>query len=271
MDESRVALVTGAGRGIGRHLAVGLADQGLAVGLVGRHADTLEETAEECRARGAVAEVVTADVTDGVAVTAAVDRLTERLGPVDLLVNNAGRVDATESRFVECDLDDVLGVLEVNLVGALRVLRAVLPGMVARRRGRVLDVNSGFAYHRSVGYLGYAVSKAALARVTDLLALDLAADGVVTLDVSPGLVRTDMTVAMDRWQRLDDPPFGDVENIVAVARAFAAGRLDALSGRFVHAAQDDLDDLVARAAEIRDGDTRRLRLVPYGPQDPLAG
>ena len=195
MDESRVALVTGAGRGIGRHLAVGLADQGLAVGLVGRHADTLEDTAEECRARGTVAELVTADVTDGVAVTAAVDRLTERLGPVDLLVNNAGRIDATESRFVECDLDDVLGVLEVNLVGALRVLRAVLPGMVARRRGRVLDVNSGFAYHRSVGYLGYAVSKAALARVTDLLALDLAADGVVTLDVSPGLVRTALSEA----------------------------------------------------------------------------
>lgn len=271
MDESRVALVTGAGRGIGAHLAVGLAEAGLAVGLLGRHADTLEETAEQCRAIGAAAEVVTADVTDGGAVTAAVARLAERLGPVDLLVNNAGRIDATESRFAECDLDDVLGVLEVNLVGALRVLRAVVPGMVTAGRGRVLDVNSGFAYHRSVGYLGYAVSKAALARVTDLLALDLAADGIVTLDVSPGLVRTDMTAGMQRWARMDDPPFGDVGSIVAVARAFAAGRLDALSGRFVHAAADDLDNLVARAGQIRDADTRRLRLVPYGPQDPLAG
>ena len=271
MDESTVALVTGAGRGIGRHLAVGLAEQGLAVGLLGRHADTLEAAAQECRATGAAAEVVTADVTDGEAVTAAVEHLTERLGPVDLLVDNAGRIDAGESRFAECDLDDVVGVLEVNLVGALRVLRAVVPGMVARRHGRVLNVNSGFAYHRSVGYLGYAVSKAALARVTDLLALDLADDGIVTLDVSPGLVRTDMTAGMPRWQRMDDPPFGDVAAVVAVARAFAAGRLDGLSGRFVHAAADDLDDLVARAGQIRDGDARRLRLAPYGPQDPLAG
>jgi NADP-dependent 3-hydroxy acid dehydrogenase YdfG len=166
---SRVALVTGAGSGIGRALAVGLAEHGLDVGLLGRHAQPLEQTARQCRDAGAEVAVVVADVTDA-SVTVAVAEVAERLGPIDLLVNNAGRIDATEVPFVAADLDDVLGVVEVTLLGVLRVTHAVLGRMVEQGRGRILTVNSGFADARSPAYTGYAVAKAAAARLTDLVA-----------------------------------------------------------------------------------------------------
>lgn len=264
----RVALVTGGGRGIGRDLALGLAEHGLAVAVLGRDLATLERTAQTCRERGVDAIAVVADVTDGDSVRAAVAHVVDALGPIDLLVNNAGRADVGEVPFDQADLDDVLGVIEVNLVGPLRVLHAVLPAMRAASRGRVLNVNSGIAFRREVGYTGYAVSKAALARATDLLAHQLAEHGIVLVDVSPGLVRTDMTESMPMWTRLDDPPWGDPQAIVGVARALADGRLDSLSGRFVHASADDLDALLA--AVPPDRNARTLGLLSYGEGDPLA-
>jgi 3-oxoacyl-[acyl-carrier protein] reductase len=265
---SRVALVTGAGSGIGRALAVGLAEHGLDVGLLGRHAQPLEQTARQCRDAGAEVAVVVADVTDA-SVTVAVAEVAERLGPIDLLVNNAGRIDATEVPFVAADLDDVLGVVEVTLLGVLRVTHAVLGRMVEQGRGRILTVNSGFADARSPAYTGYAVAKAAAARLTDLVAAQSGGDGIVTLDASPGLVRTAMTEGMPMWQRRDAAPFGDPAAIVAVACAFADGDLDVLSGRFVHATKDEVVDLAARGGEIVASDARRLRLAGYGSDDPL--
>lgn len=263
-----VALVTGGGRGIGRELALGLAEHGMAVAVLGRHAAALEQTAAECRDRGVAALALVADVTDADAVRAAVEQALDTLGPIDLLVNNAGRTDADEVPFHEADLDDVLDVIEVNLAGPLRVLHAVLPGMRAAGRGRVLNVNSGIAFRRQAGYTGYAVSKAALARATDLLAYQLAEDGLVLIDVSPGLVRTDMTTSMPMWTTMDDPPWGDSQRIVEVARALADGRLDSLSGRFVHAGVDDLDVLLAAVPQGRG--RRTLGLLAYGDDDPVA-
>lgn len=265
---SRVALVTGGGRGIGRELALGLAAHGLSVAVLGRHAASLEQVVRQCRDHGVPALPVVADVTDEDAVPTAVAKVVDAFGPIDLLVNNAGRADVGEVAFDEADLDDVLGVIEVNMIGPLRVLHAVLPGMRAAGRGRVLNVNSGIAFRREPGYTGYAVSKAALARTTDLLAHQLAEHGIVLVDVSPGLVRTDMTESMPMWTAHDDPPWGDARAIVHVARMLADGRLDSLSGRFVHASADDLHALLA--AVPHDRSRRTLGLIPYGEGDPLA-
>jgi 3-oxoacyl-[acyl-carrier protein] reductase len=145
--------------------------------------------------------------------------------------------------------------------------------MVARGRGRVVNVNSGFGARPMPEYSAYSVSKAALFRLTDNLVAALAAEpdaSVSVFDVSPGAVRTDMTGSMalfDGWTEDDwTPP----ERLVDVVRAVALGRLDPLSGRFIHAGRDDLDELLAHAKQIEAGDARALRLVPYGPDDPLA-
>jgi NAD(P)-dependent dehydrogenase (short-subunit alcohol dehydrogenase family) len=264
----QVGLVTGAGRGIGREIAIGLAAEGMSVGLVGRTHDTLITTLRECVRRGARGVAVTADVTRPGAVREAVRAVERDLGPVDLLVNNAGQVDRSEVPLWETDPNQWWQVVETNLRGPYNLLRAVLPGMVARGRGRVLNLNSGFALRPDGHYTAYATSKGALLQLSDNIADSLAEHHVVVLDISPGAVATDMTAGMPMFADMKE--WGSIPYVVAVAVDAARGRFDALHGRFIHAGRDNLETLVAQADEIRTGDARTLRLRPYGPQDPMA-
>ena len=132
----------------------------------------------------------------------------------------------------------------------------------------MLHVGSGMGQRPNPDWSAYSVSKAAVGRLTDTLAAALDGTGVTVLEVSPGLVRTDMTETM--WGPPDEQAWNDVARMVTGVRRFAAGDLDALHGRFVHAANDDLDALLAAAGTIRDADARTLRLRTYGADDPLA-
>jgi len=268
--DAQVALVTGAGRGIGRAAAAALAGAGAAVGLLGRSGETLQEAAAACRRAGARTAAVPTDVTDAAGVEAAVAAVERQLGPVDLLVNNAGRVDAAETPPWEADPSDWWAVLETNLRGPFLLSRAVLPGMLDRGHGRILNVNSGFGLQAGADYSAYSVSKAALLRLSDALVASLGDADITVLDVSPGLVRTDMTQGMPKWEGMTEQGWTPVQRFLDVALAFAVGRLDALSGRFVHAGRDDLEALLVRAGDLRAADARTLRLRPYGEDDPLA-
>jgi len=264
------ALVTGAGRGIGREIALGLAAHGMHLGLVGRNRVHLDEVLRECARIGTRAVAVPADVTKPDAVRAAVETVQRDLGPIELLVNNAGRIEAHPAPPWQADWSEWWAVVEANLRGPFNLCRAVLPGMVERGRGRVVNINSGFGIRPVPDYSAYSVSKAALARLTDNAAAALGAGGVTVFDVSPGAVRTDMTSEMPMFAGWADGDWTPVERIVEVVVAVAQGRLDPLSGRFIHAGRDDIDGLVARADQIRRADARTLRLRPYGPDDPFA-
>jgi 3-oxoacyl-[acyl-carrier protein] reductase len=270
--DGQVALVSGAGRGIGRALAVGLAEAGAHVGLLGRTRSALEETLRECAAagRGAKAVAVPVDVTVRDAVRAAVGTVERDLGPVDLLVNNAGLIDPAEVPLWEADEGDWWAVVETNLRGPMLLSRAVLPGMVRRGQGRIVNINSGFGLRGAPTYSAYSVSKAALARMTDCLAQALDGGPLAVFDLSPGLVRTDMTTRMPMWADTPDDAWTPPSVVTDAVLTLASGRADALSGRFLHAARDDLDELIARAADITEHDARTLRLRPYGDADPLA-
>lgn len=266
----QVGLVTGAGRGIGREIAIGLGRDGARVALLGRTRETLDATADACARAGAPATVaVPADVTDRAAVAAALAAVERELGPVDLLVANAGVRESAAGPPWEADPDEWWQVLETNVRGVFLLDHAVLPGMVRRGRGRVLHVGSGMGQRpRPHGeWSAYSSSKAAVARLTDSLAAALDGTGVMVLEVSPGLVRTDMTETM--WGPPEEQPWNPVDRMVDAVRRFARGDLDALHGRFVHAARDDLDALLAVADEIRARDARTVRLRPYGSSDPL--
>ncbi|MDQ4009064.1 MAG: SDR family oxidoreductase, partial [Actinomycetota bacterium] len=237
----RVALVTGGGRGLGRELARALSGAGLAVGLVGRNPDRLKKVEAELRGPSFS---VAADVTKPTFVEQAVAVVEDKLGPIDLLVNNAGLRDPERVMPWEADPERWWQVMEVNLLGPVLVAHEVVPRMLRRGGGRVLELASGVGLRAEPGYSAYSVSKTALLRWAENLAAGLGEDsGVRVLAASPGLVRTDMTEHM--WEGVSESDFGSAEPLCSVARRFAAGELDALHGWFVHAAKDDLDALLA--------------------------
>ncbi|MDI2126680.1 SDR family NAD(P)-dependent oxidoreductase [Yinghuangia seranimata] len=263
-DKSTTALVTGAGRGIGRAVAERLAAEGLAVAVLGRSRESLTDVLDALG--DARATAVIADVTDPKAVAAAVAEAEDTLGPLDLVVNNAGRIDQAEVPFWEADLDQWWTVVEANLRGVVNVDHAVLPRMVARRHGRIVNLSSGFAVGPDPHYSAYTTSKTAALRLTDTIAGPLADHGITVFDISPGAVATDMTAGMDIFRGKTD--WYDLNLFLNAVVAVAEGHLDPLSGRFLHAGKDDLITLATRAAELKAKDARRLHLRPYGPEDP---
>jgi 3-oxoacyl-[acyl-carrier protein] reductase len=256
--ESSVALVTGGGRGLGAILARRLAEEGLAVAITGRDEGSLDANARELRALGASVLAVPGDVADPASVVGVVARTAAALGPVDLLVNNAG---ITEHGPVwETDPGAWWRVVEVNLRGPFLYARAVLGAMIERGRGRIVNVSSGVGNAPSADQSAYAVSKAALTRLTDSLAAQVEPRGVKVFAISPGLLRTDMGIALA--ERRGDVAAGDWASPAAAAELVARigrGDLDALSGRFIRAF-DDVDALLARQREIVQQDLLALRL-----------
>ena len=261
-----MALVTGASTGIGRHLAEGLAARGMAVAGVARGEERLRTAmAEVAEATGAPTLAVAADVTDRASVEAAVGRVREQLGPVDLLVNNAGLIDEFEVPLWEADPDQWWKVVASHLRGSFLMCRTVVPWMVLRNRGRVVNIASGMGVRGNADYSAYSVAKTGLMRLTESLSLALEGSDVRAFDVAPGVVDTPMTRAMHMWEGFTDwtPP----EKVVGLVTAIAAGQLDQWSGRFLRAGADDLETL--RTVTPEDA-ARRLRLRPYGDADPLA-
>ena len=191
----RVAIVTGASRGIGRAIAETLASRGAAVGIAYRERD---EAAREVQAgivaRGGRAWTARCDVSSDEAVAAFVEQMEQSLGPADILVNNAGITRDAHVLFLDAAKWDE--VMNVNLDGALRTVRAVVRGMLVRKWGRIINVSSPSARMPLPGQVGYAASKAGLEGMTRALSRDLAAKGVLVNAVAPGLIETEMLDTM---------------------------------------------------------------------------
>jgi 3-oxoacyl-[acyl-carrier protein] reductase len=254
----QVALVTGGGRGIGRQITLELGARGVAVALVARSVDQLDEVAAEVEEAGGQALVAPGDVTDRLAVEAIVARVEGQLGPIDLLVNNAGAGVAGE--FLQTDPDDWWRTVEVNLRGPALFCHYALRRMVPRRRGRIVNVASGAAVRPTPLGSEYACSKAAVLRLTDCLAEMAWEHQIAVFAVSPGLVRTELTrQGFEGMPRSEWTPIDRIGHLVA---DLATGRADQLSGRFIHV-HDDLDELIAHAAEIEREDLHQLRMRTY--------
>jgi NAD(P)-dependent dehydrogenase (short-subunit alcohol dehydrogenase family) len=186
----RVALVTGAGRGLGRAIAEALGAAGAAVACAARAADAAEATAEAIRGRAGRARGVRLDVTRADEIAAAVDEVLRTLGPADILVNNAGIT--LEKKTVDVTDDEWERVLATNLTSMFRCARAVAPGMIARGRGKIINIGSMYGALGVARYAAYCASKAGVAALTRSLAVEWARHGVQVNCVAPGYMNTDI-------------------------------------------------------------------------------
>ncbi|MFH1834158.1 MAG: 3-oxoacyl-[acyl-carrier-protein] reductase [bacterium] len=220
--EGRVALVTGGAKGIGRAIATRLASDGAKVAIVD-WADAGEDAARElAQATGRPTTFVKADISKEADARAAVAAVEAALGPVDILVNNAGIT--RDGLLLVMDESDWDAVLAVNLKGAFLMSKAVLRGMIKRRRGSIVSISSVVGRRGNAGQANYSAAKAGLIGLTKSLAREVASRNVRVNAVAPGYIETDMTAALDEAARnaiVSQIPLGRIGSPEGVAEAVA--------------------------------------------------
>jgi len=190
----RVALITGASRGLGKAMALALGAAGASLALVSRDTAQLSAVAQEARQLGAAAEVFRADVSDESQVLELEREVIATLGPVDILINNAGTV--VRSLCVDFTLQDWNTVLHTNLTSAFLICRSFAPHMKGRGYGRIINISSIFAHTSLPQRTAYSATKAGLLGFTRALALELASDQITVVTISPGPFLTEMTAPL---------------------------------------------------------------------------
>src|SRR5665213_552484 len=223
---NQIAVITGAGRGIGRAVALKFAAEGADIVCVSRSAENSQKVAAEIEALGRRAWACAVDVADPTAVTAAAEKILQEAGKVDILVNNAGVTrDGLLMRMSEQDWDTVLST---NLKGAFLFTQAFSRGFLKQRSGRILSVASVIGLIGNAGQCNYAASKAALIGFTKSVAREFASRSITVNALAPGFIETDMTSVLDvamREELLKRIPmklFGQVEDIAAAALFLAS-------------------------------------------------
>ncbi len=265
----QVALVTGGGRGIGRAVAVALAEAGASVAVNARTEEQVEETVRLVRTAGGTAAPFPADVSDPASVERLVSDVTDCLGPIDLLVNNAG-LSGPPGRDWEHDPERWWYVISVNVRGPYLLSRAVIPGMIERGRGRIINVLGSSSYLASPYNSAYTTSKAALYSLTRSLAAATEEYGISVFNYGPGLVRTELTeymagpdmprpaaevmaAALQTDLRIE--PEVSAEGVVYIA----SGKADAASGRYLDV-RWGIEEMVARVVDSGDDELYTLQL-----------
>ena len=267
--QDKVAIITGGGRGIGRAIATEFAAQGAAVVVTARTTSQLEETVVAIEGAGGKASMVRADITDQDDVQRVVSETESKYGPVDILINNAA-VEGPAGPMWEVDPLAWRQAIDIDIFGQFLVTRAVLPSMIERRQGRIINMSSGASVSKGgfAGLSAYAASKAALNRMTETLAYEVKEYGINVFAMHPGVVRTEMLSAVfqpvleklapGRAQQLWDTNT-PMDAPVSLCLLLASGAADELSGVILHV-DDDAEALVNRASEIDELDLYRMRI-----------
>ncbi|MEW6754279.1 MAG: SDR family oxidoreductase [Candidatus Latescibacterota bacterium] len=266
--EGRRALVTGGGRGIGRAIAVELARQGARVAVLARTRTELAETLRQVRGTGAEGCFVVADVAQAAQVEAAVGGLLADWGGVDILVNNAG-AQGPIGPVHEVPVQAWLQAVQVNLVGCFLCARLVLPGMIARRNGKVINLSGGGAVSPRPRFSAYSASKAAVVRFTETVAAEVAEYGIDVNAVAPGAVNTRMLAetlaageaagapALAEARRQQESGGTDPRRAARLVAYLASPRSSGLTGRLLSAVWDPWEDLDVAAVMASEAYTVR--------------
>jgi NAD(P)-dependent dehydrogenase (short-subunit alcohol dehydrogenase family) len=266
--QGQTAIITGAGRGIGRAIAERFAQEGAQVALVSRTEKELNEVAEQINGAGGRASVWVGDTACLDDVRENVAGIEKLLGPVDVLVNNAG-VHNGFGPIWEIDPDDFWKDMTVNVRGVFNFCHEMSRRMVERKQGRIINMVGGGFSRPSPNFSGYGASKTAVMRLTETMAAELKDHGVGVFAMSPGLVKTPLNVT--NMNRPDVQKYLDLKGMfdkgrdipptvaAGIATALASGSLDALTGRVVQPS-DDLGQLESETDRIVAEDLMTLRV-----------
>jgi NAD(P)-dependent dehydrogenase (short-subunit alcohol dehydrogenase family) len=271
----KAAIITGAGRGIGRAIALAFAQEGANIVVASRTLSEVAETAEQARALGRHALVLKVDVCNRDEVERTVAQGLDEFGRLDILVNNAGTYGSI-GPLVDSDPEKWVQTVRINLFGSFFCARAVLPFMIRERRGKIINLSGGGASSPLPNFSAYAASKAAIVRLTETLAEEVKPFNIQINAIAPGAVNTRLTddllaagaaageqmLAQARRQKEAGgvPP----ERAAALAVFLASDQSDGLTGRLISAVWDDWESMDGRIDRIMASDLYTLRRVVEG-------
>ena len=265
----RVALITGAGRGIGQAIALAYAKEGARLALAARTLTEVQQTAHQVEALGASACVITADVSDQFQVEEMVRQTVDRFSTIDILVNNAG-VGGPVGGLQDNEVSHWISTIQVNLIGLYLCCRAVLPVMLARNGGKIINMSGTGGRNLS----SYGASKAAVVGLTETLSQELEGKNIQVNAISPGSIHTRMweqtrdaaaavgdSELYEAGRRVTSGGGASMERAVELAVFLGSDASGSLSGRLIQATTDNLNTLTARIPMIMASDIYTMRRV----------
>ncbi|WP_152348308.1 SDR family NAD(P)-dependent oxidoreductase [Brevibacterium sp. CFH 10365] len=265
-----IALITGGARGIGRHLSEAFAKAGYHVIVTATSANNAEAAADEIgeATGGAVTGVGlrTDDIAAVKALRESVTALEAEIGRrLQVLINNAGRIESTEGSLWDADPESLKGVVDANVTGVALMINAFAPVLItnaeaASRASRIIDLNSGSGAQGTPAYAVYSASKASLFRLADSVVHFGHDKGLRIFEMAPGVVETAMTKSMPVHDFRTGDDWTSPEQVTGLALALASGTLDSYTGRYVRAGKDSEKSLIAEASGGLSDSTRRLVL-----------
>lgn len=259
--KNKVAMITGAGRGIGKAIAEGFAKEGADVALIARTEAELNRTAETIRAIGRRVFLIQADISNPVSVENFVKAILNEFGQIDILVNNAG-IQGPIGILTENNSKEWTHTISVNLFGTFFCMKAVLPHMIERRQGKIINLSGGGATAPRPNFSAYAASKAAVVRLTETVAEEVKPFNIQVNAVAPGAINTHMLeevlaagnaageIAISQANRQKQSGGDSLEAAVALAVFLASDKSGSLTGKLISAAHDPWREWAGKAEEL---------------------
>lgn len=267
----RVAIITGAGRGIGKHLAKKLAKEGIIVIMTARTQDEIEKVSREIDNEGGKSLALTSDISKVDDVKRLVETVIKKFSKIDILVNNAGIIGPI-GPIENIDINEWETNIKNNLFGTFHCIRTILPHMIAKQYGRIINLSGGGAFNPSPNFSAYSSSKAAIIRLTETIAMEVDKYNITINAISPGAIKTNMTEEiaqsgnlagseLEKAKKVIEDGGSSLEDVAKLVLFLISDEANELSGKSISARWDDLNYIKKNISKIQKSDKYTMRRI----------